>query len=415
MKFKNLKSGPARTFFRGGFTLLEILLVVGIISLLAGIVIVAINPGKQLASVRNTQRKSDLKQLNSAITQYYIGEQEYPADVQSATTYTEICDTGNVPGPQETIVCGSLADLSVLVPTYITAIPVDPQGASTTAFINTAYAAEGGTGYYVMKDSHQKLILNTERAELGTVIAIGTTTAMVGGGEGGEETTSTLGNGLLVHYKMNDTNGTTVVDTKGHNASGNYTHSDGWVGSGAIDFSGGDNIDFSGPALIRGSGARTVLAWVKVPSNSGTNAVLNYGDWTANGGSGGAWAFSIRQDSYGPIALETGALDTYSGPSGGLSEVSTDSVFDEGWHLVGASFDGEQTVKLWIDGVSVTENSNAPLNTGVDDMYGAFIGNWLENGWTSDFTIDDFRIYNRVLLIDEWDALYNNGVGTEAE
>jgi prepilin-type N-terminal cleavage/methylation domain-containing protein len=55
-----------------GFTLLEILLVVGIISLLAGIVIIAINPGKQLATVRNTERKSDIKQINSALTQYYI-------------------------------------------------------------------------------------------------------------------------------------------------------------------------------------------------------------------------------------------------------------------------------------------------------------------------------------------------------
>ena len=55
-----------------GFTLLEILLVVGIISILAGIVIVAINPSKQLATVRNAERKSDIKQIDSALTQYYI-------------------------------------------------------------------------------------------------------------------------------------------------------------------------------------------------------------------------------------------------------------------------------------------------------------------------------------------------------
>ena len=52
---------------KSGFTLLEILLVVGIIAILAGIVIVAINPAKQLATVRNTERKSDIKQINNAL------------------------------------------------------------------------------------------------------------------------------------------------------------------------------------------------------------------------------------------------------------------------------------------------------------------------------------------------------------
>jgi len=53
---------------KSGFTLLEILLVVGIIAILAGITIVAINPSKQLAQVRNTERKSDIKQIANAIT-----------------------------------------------------------------------------------------------------------------------------------------------------------------------------------------------------------------------------------------------------------------------------------------------------------------------------------------------------------
>ena len=53
------------------FTLLEILLVVGIIAILAGIVIIAINPSRQLAQVRNSQRISDIKQINNAMIQYY--------------------------------------------------------------------------------------------------------------------------------------------------------------------------------------------------------------------------------------------------------------------------------------------------------------------------------------------------------
>ncbi len=166
-----------------GFTLLEILLVVGIISLLAGIVIIAINPGKQLATVRNTERKSDIKQLNSAINQYYISIGRYPASIQDVTTLTEVCNTGTLSTTTDSSVdCTGLVDLTALVPTYITAIPVDPQGPLTlNPFIKTANAATNGTGYYVMKNTTNKIVVVSQRAELGSLIAIGTSTNPFGG------------------------------------------------------------------------------------------------------------------------------------------------------------------------------------------------------------------------------------------
>lgn len=72
-----------------GFTLLEVIMVVTIIGVLATIVIVAINPSKQMAEARNTQRRSDANALQKAIYQYIIETGGMPAGI--TTTLQDIC------------------------------------------------------------------------------------------------------------------------------------------------------------------------------------------------------------------------------------------------------------------------------------------------------------------------------------
>src|SRR3989344_1948477 len=52
-----------------GFTLIEILVVIGIIAILAAIVIIAINPARQFAQARNTQREANVNTILNAIGQ----------------------------------------------------------------------------------------------------------------------------------------------------------------------------------------------------------------------------------------------------------------------------------------------------------------------------------------------------------
>jgi uncharacterized protein (TIGR02145 family)/prepilin-type N-terminal cleavage/methylation domain-containing protein len=130
------------------FTLLEILLVVAAIAVLAGIVILAINPNKQLGDTRDAQRYSDISTLNKALISYQI-DKKGVLPVGFPVVLTEICNTGNKL-PEEVLPgdCDGFYDLSFLVPDYLVAIPKDPSIVSQ-GMIETAYAALNGTGYEV--------------------------------------------------------------------------------------------------------------------------------------------------------------------------------------------------------------------------------------------------------------------------
>ena len=149
---------PVRTIRQRGFTLLEVLLVVAILALLAGIVIVAINPGRQLANSRNSQRSADVKTILNAIYAYNIDNGGImPATI--TTTATDICNTTGGS-------CTGLIDLGVLTASgkYIVGIPKDPQCATVcTTF---------GTGYKVVKDVNNRITVSSTFPEQGATISI---------------------------------------------------------------------------------------------------------------------------------------------------------------------------------------------------------------------------------------------------
>jgi len=133
-----------------GFTLIEILVVIGIIALLATIVVIAINPARQFAQGRNTQRVSHLNTILNAVGQNL-------ADNKGIFNCPGI---GTPVGAASTTIGtgGGLSNLqSCLVPTYIpSSIPVDPTNGTSV-----------DTKYEISVDSFGRYMLcakNTESA-----------------------------------------------------------------------------------------------------------------------------------------------------------------------------------------------------------------------------------------------------------
>lgn len=141
--FNRLKSAK-------GFTLIELLVVIGIIGILAAVVLVAVNPGRQFASARDAQRRADLYSITNAIYQYAT-ENNGKLPTVITTTPTHI-GTGS-----------GLVDLSAtLAPTYIASVPKDP-----------STGTDADTQYTINKDANGR-VSATASSELnpGEIISV---------------------------------------------------------------------------------------------------------------------------------------------------------------------------------------------------------------------------------------------------
>lgn len=152
---------------------MEILLVVGIIAILAGIVILAINPTKQLGDARNAQRRSDVLTILNALYQYSLDNNGVmPTDVAGLTA-SPTCDAGGQAPTNE--ICQEISgDETCTAPiklydtlvtassTYLTAIPKDP----------SVEVGADGTGYGVARLDSGRITVCAPKAESGVTISV---------------------------------------------------------------------------------------------------------------------------------------------------------------------------------------------------------------------------------------------------
>jgi type IV pilus assembly protein PilA len=133
-----------------GFTLLEVLMVIGILAILAGVVLVAINPSRQFKIARDSQRTANVSAILNAIGQNMTDH---------GGTFT--CE-GTVPElPTTQTVMASVGGFDIshcIVPDYLSVLPYDPSKDGAHFLNETDY----NTGYSIIKDVEGRLTISAE-------------------------------------------------------------------------------------------------------------------------------------------------------------------------------------------------------------------------------------------------------------
>lgn len=157
-KHYKLKNYSSRS---GGFTLLEVLMVIGILAILAGVVLVAINPARQFKIARDAQRNSNISTILNAVGQNMT---DHGGVFTCEGVITDIPSVVTDISPED----GHFDIAPCLVPDYISTLPFDPLKEGAGYIDETDYF----TGYRIQSDPEGRISVSAVSEVTGTDLVV---------------------------------------------------------------------------------------------------------------------------------------------------------------------------------------------------------------------------------------------------
>ena len=197
--------------------------------------------------------------------------------------------------------------------------------------------------------------------------------------------------GLMAHWKLNETSGTTAVDSSGNSATGTVTGTTAWtdgIRSGAIDFTPDSHIEVN--SLMNQPESFSVAGWANLDAaDAGGAEIANVGNYFGlrlNSGTGlqQVVAFYRHTSSWNYVAFDRDAVG-------------------EGWHQYVATFDDvTDTFRLYMDGEQVATTSPTQSLSWTGQGSVSRIGaHTSDTSFHFDGKLDDVMVYNRAMFPEE--------------
>lgn len=386
MRYKIQTKNPKK--LKGGFTLLELLLVIAIVAVLAGIIIFSMNPEKRVNDVNDAKSHANNQDLQKAFNAFVVDNSgNLPSGFFNITTpgIYDICKNGTTGG------CIKFDEL--VSNGYVQQIPLDERISNSVL-----------TGYKVKYNpSNKSAFLMTQEDYLSEV---GDTTSLT--------------NGLIGYWKLDEEVANTCVggvndscDLSGNGYDGAWNGTFltilGKYGS-AGSFDGGIRyVDIGDPAVFDfGNSDFSISTWSYRNSGFTSWDTTLLSKWNT-GGSPGSNEWSLSNGS-AISGLDTLPFFGIESGTTSYTAIGTESTNNNQWyHLVGIRngnyiylyVNGDLKASTFVGNIAINNIAGRTLKIAKIDG-----GSYGLNG-----RIDEVRIYNRALSSSEVKGLYNFAPG----
>ncbi|MDP1688939.1 MAG: LamG-like jellyroll fold domain-containing protein [bacterium] len=405
-----------------GFTLLELLIVIGILAILAVAIIWVLNPLEYNRQAKDSNRISDLMVVRGALDLVAFEEKSL-----GTTNYVSVsipdtdstCSNLGLPVLPATWFyrCVTVANLrkvdsngwipvdftKLSIGSPLSTLPIDPVNTTSTG---QYYAYITGPSFKITAlFESEKLApyMNKDGGPDPGLYEIGSASKLA---------LANFHRGLVGYWNLDGN----TIDSSGYDRNGTSTNATPTTGKieGALLFNGLNGYVDVGPSdMFDPLTSGTIMAWVKPAFASGDN---NFHAWFGAGsGSAGVCEYPFE------LAVHNGNFEIWAGDvncSPTLNAtVSIPNATQSLWHLLAYTSDTSGN-KFYIDGAQASASYLNPVgaNVGTQQFFSHtlggitkyHIGNTVEwDGEVFDGLIDDFRIYNRALSATEIKAIYN--------